>query len=91
MKLKKRTPEEMKAYVEGYNACDKLFRKYLKKEKTVEDAVKAAWNIFGPSYEYRKRYNEYKAKKFAEMNQYPGQMTIDDWFKENNIAAFSNS
>ena len=40
MKLKKRTPEEMKAYVDGYNACDKLFRKYLKKEKTVEDAVK---------------------------------------------------
>ena len=40
MKLIMRTPEEMKAYVEGYNACDKLFRKYLKKEKTVEDAVK---------------------------------------------------
>lgn len=40
MKLKKRTPEEMKAYVDGYNACDKLFRKYLKKEKTVDDAVK---------------------------------------------------
>ena len=40
MKLKKRTPEEMKAYVEGYNACNKLFRKYLKKEKTVEDTVK---------------------------------------------------
>ena len=40
MKLKKRTPEEMKAYVEGYNACNKLFREYLKKEKTVEDAVK---------------------------------------------------
>ena len=40
MKLKKRTPEEMKAYVDGYNTCDKLFRKYLKKEKTVEDAVK---------------------------------------------------
>ena len=40
MKLKNRTPEEMKAYVDGYNACDKLFRKYLKKEKTVEDAVK---------------------------------------------------
>lgn len=40
MKLKKRTPEERKAYVEGYNACNKLFREYLKKEKTVEDAVK---------------------------------------------------
>ena len=30
----------MKAYVEGYNACNKLFREYLKKEKTVEDAFK---------------------------------------------------
>ena len=40
MKLKKRTPEEMKAYIEGYNACNKLFRQYLKKEKTVEAAVK---------------------------------------------------
>ena len=40
MKLKKRTHEERKAYVEGYNACNKLFRKYLKKEKTVEDAIK---------------------------------------------------
>lgn len=40
MKLKKRTPEEMKAYVDGYNACNKLFRKYLKQEKTVEDAFK---------------------------------------------------
>ena len=40
MNLKMRTSEEMKAYVEGYNACNKLFRKYLKKEKTVEDAVK---------------------------------------------------
>lgn len=25
--------------------------------------VKAAWNIFGKSYEYRKKYNEYKAKR----------------------------
>ena len=41
MKLKKRTPEEMKAYVEGYNACNKLFRKYLKKEKT------GRWISFG--------------------------------------------
>lgn len=28
--------------------------------------VEAAWNIFGDSYRYRQRYNEYKAKKFAE-------------------------
>ena len=40
MNLKMRTPEERKAYVEGYNACNKQFRKYLKKEKTVENAIK---------------------------------------------------
>ena len=28
--------------------------------------VKAAWNIFGPSYTYRQQYNEYKAKRRAE-------------------------
>ena len=30
------------------------------------NVVKAAWNIFGKSYEYRKKYNEYKAKRMAE-------------------------
>ena len=28
--------------------------------------VKAAWNVFGDSYRYRKKYNEYRAKKRAE-------------------------
>ena len=28
--------------------------------------VKAAWNIFGKSYEYRKMYNEYKARRDSE-------------------------
>ena len=28
--------------------------------------VKAAWNIFGKSYEYRAKYNQYKACKMAE-------------------------
>lgn len=28
--------------------------------------VKAAWNVFGPSYLYRQKYNEYKAKRMAE-------------------------
>ncbi len=27
------------------------------------NVVKAAWNIFGKSYEYRKKYNEYKEKR----------------------------
>lgn len=30
------------------------------------NVVKAAWNIFGKSYEYRKRYNEYKARRMKE-------------------------
>ena len=40
MTLKMRTPEEMKAYVEGYNACNKQFRECLKNRKSVVDAVK---------------------------------------------------
>lgn len=28
--------------------------------------VKAAWNVFGQSYTYRQKYNEYKAKRRAE-------------------------
>lgn len=31
--------------------------------------VKAAWNIFGKSYEYRKKYVEYKEKRKAEKNE----------------------
>lgn len=31
--------------------------------------VKAAYNVFGKSYEYRKQYNEYKAKRRAEEKQ----------------------
>lgn len=30
------------------------------------NVVKAAYNLFGKSYEYRRMYNEYKAKKMAE-------------------------
>lgn len=26
---------------------------------------KAAWNLFGKSYEYRRKYNEYKAQRMA--------------------------
>lgn len=28
--------------------------------------VKAAWNVFGPSYLYRQQYNEYRKKRLAE-------------------------
>lgn len=30
------------------------------------NVVKAAWSIFGKSYEYRKKYNDYKASRMAE-------------------------
>ena len=30
------------------------------------NVVKAAYNIFGASYAYRRQYNEYKAKRMAE-------------------------
>lgn len=39
MTLKMRTPEEMKAYVEGYNACNEMFRKYLEQKRSVENAI----------------------------------------------------
>lgn len=58
----------------------------LEKIKAYEPAVvKAAWNIFGKSYEYRQKYNEYKAMRTAEEKrikkdkQVPGQMSIDDY------------
>ena len=40
MELKMRTPEEMKAYVEGYNACNKQFKEYLTGRNTIKDAIK---------------------------------------------------
>ena len=43
------------------------------------NVVKAAWNIFGKSYEYRKLYNDYKRKRMEEEEQVPGQMNIYDY------------
>ena len=49
--------------------------------------VKAAWNIFGKSYEYRQKYNAYKAarmeqekaeKKRREQEEYQGISLFDD-------------
>lgn len=42
------------------------------------NVVKAAWNIFGKSYEYRRRYNEYKARRMAAERKKSAsdQMTI---------------
>ena len=39
------------------------------------NVVKAAWHIFGDSYRYRQKYNEYKAKKLEE-KRYGGQITL---------------
>lgn len=43
---------------------------------------KAAWNLFGKSYEYRQKYNEYKQQRMAkekrEKHEIPGQMTLED-------------
>lgn len=44
--------------------------------------VKAAYNIFGKSYEYRALYNRYKAKRDEEAEQIAGQMSIDDFLHE---------
>lgn len=33
------------------------------------NVVKAAWNLFGKSYEYRRKYNEYKAQRMAGENK----------------------
>lgn len=43
--------------------------------------VKAAWHVFGPSYLYRQKYNEYKAER-TKREKLAGQMTIDDILKE---------
>lgn len=43
------------------------------------NVVKAAWNIFGKSYEYRMKYNEYKAKRMREEKSLKGQMDIFDY------------
>ena len=40
--------------------------------------VKAAWNVFGKSYEYRQKYNEYKARRMWAEKECPGQMSIFD-------------
>lgn len=63
----------------SYKAVDDL-EKIGKYEPNI---TKAAWNIFGRSYEYRKKYNEYKRKR-KEQEKYdaeniPGQMTWYDF------------
>ena len=49
------------------------------------NVVKAAWNIFGKSYEYRKKYNEYKKMRMEHEKEksanVDGQMRLDDFLK----------
>ena len=48
---------------------------------------KAAWNVFGKSYEYRQKYNEYKKKRMEEEKSnadgVKGQMSIFEFMEEN--------
>lgn len=43
------------------------------------NVVKAAWNIFGASYLYRQKYNEYKAERDRMKKEVDGQITLDEW------------
>lgn len=48
----------------------------LEKIKPFEpNVVRAAWNIFGDSYQYRAQYNDYKAKRM-ENEKHPGQLSF---------------
>lgn len=42
------------------------------------NVVKAAWNIFGKSYEYRKKYITYKEMRKAKANIDPAQLSLFD-------------
>lgn len=44
------------------------------------NVVKAAWNIFGKSYLYRKEYNEYKIQRMNAEQQVAGQIRLEDYF-----------
>lgn len=48
------------------------------------NVVKAAWNIFGASYEYRAKYNEYKAQRLKSESQIfnPDQTSLFEDKKE---------
>lgn len=40
--------------------------------------AKAAWNIFGDSYRYRQKYNDYKAKRREEERRNKDQITFEE-------------
>lgn len=43
--------------------------------------VKAAWNVFGDSYRYRRKYIEYKRRRMLEERQVKGQINIWELFE----------
>ncbi len=45
------------------------------------NVVKAAWNIFGKSYEYRKKYNEYKEYRKKKESAVKGQMELSEFIE----------
>lgn len=49
------------------------------------NVVKAAWNIFGKSYLYRQKYNEYKRDRMNAEAQIEGQMTIFDVWNDSDL------
>lgn len=63
----------------SYKAVDDL-----EKIKPYEpNVVKAAWDIFGKSYEYRRKYNEYKQMRLLQEKEKTvnteGQMSLDEF------------
>lgn len=57
----------------NYKAVDDL-EKVRQYEPNV---VNAAWNVFGKSYEYRAKYNEYRERRKKEAREH-GQITLND-------------
>ena len=69
----------------SYKAIDDL-----EKIKPYEpNVVKAAWNLFGKSYEYRQKYNAFKAEKMVAEKQAKAknrlQMTFNDLEEMKNV------
>lgn len=69
----------------SYKAVEDL-QKIGKYEPNLE---KAAWNVFGKSYDYRKKYNEYKADRMLKeriaADNCEGQMTLFDIYTNDGI------
>jgi 3'-phosphoadenosine 5'-phosphosulfate sulfotransferase (PAPS reductase)/FAD synthetase len=62
----------------SYKAVDDL-EKIGKYEPQI---TKAAWAIFGDSYRYRQKYNEYKTKRMIKEREVEGQLSFWDYLDE---------